>query len=172
MNFSKRACSLLAILLCCAMSIFAQTGQKISMDIAKSKLETILMEINKVSQYEVQFMKNDVGDIVAGPIRVKDVTINELMDKCLANTQLTYTVNNMSVVVKKKAQEPAKKIAVKGHVTEQGNDEVPLIGAYVLVKGTTMVLQLMLTVTIRWQMSLLMQYFSSHLWDTKQKRCL
>ena len=123
MNFSKRACSLLAILLCCAMSIFAQTGQKISMDIAKSKLETILMEINKVSQYEVQFMKNDVGDIVAGPIRVKDVTINELMDKCLANTQLTYTVNNMSVVVKKKAQEPAKKIAVKGHVTEQGNDD-------------------------------------------------
>ena len=106
------------------------------MDVAKSKLGTILMEINKVSQYEVQFMKNDIGDIIAGPIKVKDVSINELMDKCLVGTNLTYTVNNMTVVVKKQPQEPVKNITVKGRVTEQGNADVPLVGAYVLVVGT------------------------------------
>ena len=132
----KRACSLLAILLCCAVGLFAQTGQKISMDIAKSKLGTILMEINKVSQYEVQFMKKDVGDIVAGPIKVTDVSISELMDKCLANTQLTYTVDNMTVVVKKKGEQPVQNITVKGKVTESGNPSEALVGAYVLVAGT------------------------------------
>ena len=53
----------------------------------------------------------------------------------------TYAHTSMAlstdVAKDKLEQEPVKKLTVKGKVTESGNAEEPLVGAYVLVVGTT-----------------------------------
>ncbi len=135
-----KRCTLLLLVLCSISAIAAQSNERVSIRMGKAKLETVLMEINKTSPYQVQFFQKDVSRYVVDVIDIEEGMIEEVLDACLRNTDLTYSVDGMNVVVKKIAAleqdngQSAKKITVKGEVTENGKD--PLDGVYVFIKGT------------------------------------
>ena len=113
----------------------AQAQSKVTVNISKGKLENVLKEIDKNSDYEIRFERNDVKDYEAGPIEVREASIKDVMDLCIAYAPtLSYSIDGSIVTVSKGQQKASKNLTVKGVVTDDIGE--PLVGAYVVVKGT------------------------------------
>lgn len=77
----------------------------------------------------------------SGNLDVKNELISEVLNKCLQNSGLTYTVHDGVIAIRKaapvaKTETVAReKYTITGKVTEDSGE--PIIGANVIVKGTT-----------------------------------
>lgn len=127
----------ISLFFCTCVYAEAQEEIKISITVSDSKLETALMEINKVSHYEVQYFKKDVENLVIGDKKYENLSINDLLQRLLKGSNLEYTIKGSTIVVKSKAVQKIVKIDVKGVVKDQTGN--PVIGASVVLKGTTKV---------------------------------
>lgn len=130
---------LVLLFFCCVQTLDAQEKEKLSISVKDSKLETLLMEINKTSDYEIQFFLNDVKNVSVKKSAFKDCTIDEILKDALSGSGLDYSLNGKTVVIKPKNEDgqesgAVKRINVQGKVYDQFNE--PMIGASVFVKGT------------------------------------
>lgn len=117
-----------------------QTAAGVTLKMKDASLSEILMEINKKTDYEVQFFSDDVKDFKGITIDFSNAGIEEVMKKCLEKTNLSYIVKGKTVVVSKvaaKGQAPAQvtEYVVNGLVTDNFGE--PLPGAAVMIKGVT-----------------------------------
>lgn len=117
-----------------SISINAQDKSKVSITVSDKKLETALMEINKVSTYEVQFFKKDVDKIIVERTSYLELTVDDLIQTLLKGTNLDYSIKGKTIVIKPKAQPQIQRGDVSGTVKDQAGS--PVIGASVFVKGT------------------------------------
>lgn len=125
---------MISLLLLASQLAGAQERGRITISVLDKRLETALMEINKVSDYEVQYFKKDVEKIATRESKYSNLTVNELLTELLKGSDLEFTVKGKSIVVKLKARQIVK-IDVKGVVKD--NAGTPVIGASVVQKGTS-----------------------------------
>ncbi len=125
---------MISLLLLASQLAGAQERGRITISVLDKRLETALMEINKVSDYEVQYFKKDVEKISTRESKYSNLTVNELLTELLKGSDLEFTVKGKSIVVKLKARQIVK-IDVKGVVKD--NAGTPVIGASVVQKGTS-----------------------------------
>ena len=124
-------------LVCC---LFAGTASAqsvpVTLRVSDAPLEQVLSAIEKQTTYLFVYDKNvDVACRVS--IDVKDTPLNNVLNTLFQSSDIAYAVENTSIVLSQKAPaaQPGQPVAVTGKVVDASG--MPVIGAAVIVKGTT-----------------------------------
>lgn len=142
---SPRARCLLVIVVLCFFSLFssqvsAQENRNISINKQNVPFEEIVREVETQTDYSFMYSTETVQSIGKVSVNVTNVSIKRLMDAVLIGKPCTYQIEGKVVIIKIKEQPVQDTIRqkadeIKGVVTEA--DGLPLIGATVVVKGTS-----------------------------------
>ena len=142
---SPRARCLLVIVVLCFFSLFssqvsAQENRNISINKQNVPFEEIVREVEAQTDYSFMYSTETVQSIGKVSVNVTNVSIKRLMDAVLIGKPCTYQIEGKVVIIKIKEQPVQdtirqKAVKIKGVVTEA--DGLPLIGATVVVKGTS-----------------------------------
>lgn len=113
----------------------AQPQKKITIEFSNERLPSVLKRLEKISGYKILFTYDDVKKFtVSGS--AKDKSIGQALDIILANKPLEYHIEDQFITITPKGpSKQAKVFNVKG-VVISGDDNQPLIGATVLIKGS------------------------------------
>ena len=124
-------------LVCC---LFAGTASAqsvpVTLRVSDAPLEQVLSAIEKQTTYLFVYDKNvDVAPRVS--IDVKDTPLNNVLNTLFQSSDIAYAVENTSIVLSQKAPaaQPGQPVTVTGKVVDASG--MPVIGAAVIIKGTT-----------------------------------
>ncbi len=140
-HFNKFNTLLLSFCLFCNISAaksYSQSGN-ITIKVTNSSVKQLFSEIEKNTDYSILYERGIVDNKVVS-VDAQDLTVEELLNKVLPQVGLTYKVNNKQIVIVPK-EEPATNqqsnpaFTLTGIVTD--NTGEPLIGAHVVIKGTS-----------------------------------
>lgn len=112
----------------------ASYGQYVTLQQRNTTLDRLFQTIRKQTGYNVLF----VTDKIKGANRIDadftNTPLDKVLDQILAGKQLTYLVNEKTIIIKSLSQVEANvQITVKGKVLDESNK--PLVGATIRVKG-------------------------------------
>lgn len=126
-------------------TLFAKEGNaqsKMTLDLYEVKVETLLEEIQKNSEYIFFYKDGTLPSEGLVSVSQKDATLQTILEPVLERFNLGFKVRERQVIIFKKSlpppilkEEPMVQFSVSGTVNDQGG--VPLPGASVLEKGTT-----------------------------------
>ena len=127
--------TLLGCLLFVAFSAQAQSA-RISLDANDVSLEQVMSDIKKQTRY--LFINENVEEIGSRKvtIRITDKPVAEALEQLFAPLDIGYRIDGTSIYLFNKKSTAAKPAALSGRVTAA--DGQPVIGASVIVKGTTL----------------------------------
>ena len=129
---SLKKLTLILVLLC--PLCFNAYAQKISIKADQIRLEQILDDISRQSGSSFYYSQPTVNPDELYSINVENADLKTVLDKLLAGKPVTYDIKDGKVYLVAKG-EAAQPKTVKGTVTDVEGE--PLIGAAVLIKGTT-----------------------------------
>lgn len=115
-------------------------GQKVTLHIKNSTLETVLKAIEKQSGYHFLYDKLDMPENGQISVEVSNVPVEEALDQIFTDQPLTYKIFRKTIVVKRKKElkniipAAVQQHTVRGNVTDENG--LPLPGVTVLLKGT------------------------------------
>jgi len=123
-------------LLQCSASAFSQ---KISLNEINTPLKKVLKSINQQTGYVFFYDSKDVRNKNVS-ITVKDASLEDVLNTCLKNLQLTYKLVNNTILLQEKDAVPATTqavavvaVPVTGQVFDEKNN--PLPGVTIKIKG-------------------------------------
>ena len=130
-----RSIKLILLILMLTPSLFAQ----ITIHVKNQSIRQTLKEIERLSNYKF-FYNNDLSSLdKAVSFSAKDESIDSVMSKLLAGSDITYKEdNNNLIVLTLKAASPKQTSndrKIKGSVVDESG--LPVIGANIVVEGTT-----------------------------------
>ncbi len=110
---------------------------KLSFSLKNATLKDVINEIKRVSAYDFVYSDLQLKSFRQRDVAFKDATIRQVLDDCLKDTGLEYTINGNTIVLKQKSikVEDENLKYVSGVVTDVSGN--PLPGATLLIKGTT-----------------------------------
>ena len=116
-----------------AMSLNAQT---VSKTFKNEPLKTVLKEVENQTGYSVIYKTDEVNVNKRVTVSFNNTSLNDVMSKIL-DSGLTWSIEDKMIVISKKTQPQTdgKKRTVSGIILDKNGD--PIIGASILVKGTT-----------------------------------
>ncbi|MBM6669671.1 SusC/RagA family TonB-linked outer membrane protein [Phocaeicola coprophilus] len=122
---------------CCVFSlnVLAQSNQRITLNLKNASLEQVIWQIQKKTGFVFMYGTTDIQAVKNLTLNEKDKTVNEILDRCLQGTNLTYEISGKEIIIKQADND--KKRTVKGVVVDK--DGFPLPGASVRLKGTSTV---------------------------------
>lgn len=100
----------------------AAFAQKITLSEDKAPLREIFRQIKAQSGYNFLFNTEMLADARPVTIHITDADIQSALDKCFENQPLTYTINQNTIVVKRKVEQKAD---ISGKVTDEKGSPVP-----------------------------------------------
>jgi TonB-linked SusC/RagA family outer membrane protein len=116
----------------------ASAQEKITIDVKKESLKNVLSKIQSQTAYRFLYSNDDVNPVFIESIKVKNVSLKEVLNEVFKSTELTYQIGKDNIVYIKRVKkaEPAKseKQKISGVVTDSKN--IPLPGVAVMVKGS------------------------------------
>ncbi len=115
---------------------FAQT---VSISARSTSLKKVFKEIRKQTGYTFLYTDEQLFDARNFSLELKNAPLRDALDRCFANQPLHYTIENKTIVVKRKpatenAVDVPADVTVKGKVTDDKGQ--PLPGVTIQVKGT------------------------------------
>lgn len=121
-----------------ANTAFAQTT--VTVNLKEATLSDVLWEIQRQTDFTFIYSTNDVKKVKVHNLSVKNEKISAVLDECLKNSGLAYTVKDGAIAIRpvNEVKETATIEQIKtisGKVVDETGE--PVIGANVLVKGTT-----------------------------------
>ena len=122
-----------------ANTAFAQTT--VTATFKKATLSEVLWEVQRQTDFTFVYSTKDVEGINVQNLNVSNEKIAVVLEKCLKDSGLTYSVHNGVIAIKpivnevKEVAAPQQKTKVSGTVIDETGE--PIIGANVVVKGTT-----------------------------------
>ena len=126
----------LTLVLCLCLCTFAAKAQnaRINLNLKNVRLEQAISEIEKQTSYLFVARNVDVNKPVS--IEAQNKPINEVLAQLFKDTGIGYKVDGVNIILDKKEKSaPEKPVAVSGKVLDSNGQ--PIIGAAVIVKGTT-----------------------------------
>lgn len=118
-------------------------SQKVTLNQTNIPLQKVFEEIRKQTGYQFFYADEVVATAKNVTVNIRKASIEEALDFCFQDQQLTYTISENTIIVKRKviasevnAPPPPEitAIEIKGKVTDDKGQ--PLEGATVIVKGT------------------------------------
>ncbi|MBU2904005.1 TonB-dependent receptor [Arenibacter algicola] len=124
-------------------------NKKISLDFSNTSVETIIHEIEAISEFKFLLNRKDVDLSRKVSIKVEQQKIKSILSKLFSNTDVVYEILNKQIVLRKSKtitypspklpiNEPRNKpiqFQISGAITDK--DGSPLPGANILEKGTS-----------------------------------
>ena len=120
-------------------SIYSQ-NTKLDVSVKNYSLERVFEQIENQSEFTFLYSVDDIDDYTNISIDIKGESVEEILEKCLENTSLTYEIEDKLVVVRQKEHAVTPKVGsqekkeVKGTVIDEKGEGLP--GVNVVVKGT------------------------------------
>ena len=118
---------------------FSMTAQNVTINKSQVTLETVLDEISQQTGYEFLHSRPTVNPDEIVSLNVSDVSLETALQKLFSNTSIGYEVKDSKVYLVAKdapiTQKKDEKVVVKGTIVD--GTGLPVIGAGVIVKGTT-----------------------------------
>lgn len=110
---------------------------KLSFSLKNATLKDVINEIKRVSVYDFVYSDPQLKSFRQRDVAFKDATIRQVLDDCLKDTELEYTINGNTIVLKLKSTKIDDESLkyVSGVVTDASGNLLP--GATLLIKGTT-----------------------------------
>lgn len=117
-------------------------AQKLTYKQKDATLEQIFREITKQTGYEVFYADKGINAVKTMNVNFNDADLTAVLDKCLSKHDLSYAIEDKSIVIRVKQRSFFDKvmdfvvaIELKGRVIDEKGK--PLSGATVKVKGTS-----------------------------------
>ena len=109
---------------------------KLTLKAENKNLTDILTEIRENSRYTFVYNLDDLQGVRVKSLDVKDATLEEVLDKCLKGTGVSYEIEDDVVIIRpeRPVRDEVKKVVLKGVVMT--TDSVPIPGATVILRGT------------------------------------
>ena len=130
----------IALLLFACLQVSAKgLGQeRITLKMNEAEIKKVLFAIEKKSDYRFLFSEESVKGKPKVNVDVTNATLNEVLDKILANTGIAYKVLGTNLVVLKEGISSAEMISPEIRITGKvkGAAGEPLAGVSVSVKGS------------------------------------
>lgn len=131
------------ILLASLMQVSAASfGQLVTLKEKNVTLEKMFREIRQQSGYDVLLSTNTIKSTTTLNANFNNATIEEVMAKIISGRDLTYTIEDKTILIKPKEKSIFDKIVnyfavieVKGKVSDDNGSGIP--GASIREKGTT-----------------------------------
>ena len=121
------------VALCFSMSAY---GQAVTIDLQNVTVKKAITELKEKTGYSVVFSTEDLD--TRKVVSVKATDLREAVGQIIAGQNVTFEVQGNRIIIHRDASQDAngrQQGTVKGVV--RGNDSEPIIGATVIVKGTT-----------------------------------
>ncbi|WP_281644453.1 TonB-dependent receptor plug domain-containing protein [Bacteroides zoogleoformans] len=130
----------LFVLLFCFAVCFAVSAQEVSMNLRQVKLEKVFDTITQQTGLTVAYSRPTVNPEKIVSIQADKEELSKLLHRLLADMNVDFEIGETKIYLKAKASPDAtkqsgKKKNISGTVIDQNGE--PVIGASVLVKGTT-----------------------------------
>lgn len=129
----------LLLFACLQVSATGWSQERITLKMTAAEIKKVLFAIEKKSDYRFLFTEEAIKGKPRVNIDVVQATVNEVLDKILANTGISYKVLGTNLVVLKEGIQAIniaeqQEVRVSGKVTSANGE--PLAGVSVLIKGT------------------------------------
>ena len=132
-----------SFLLLCSCFTFAgnenSQNAKVSLNKKHARLEEVLDEIERQTDY--LFISNRHVDLKQKvSVDVNEESVNDVLKKVLKNTDLTYNIEGINIILRRRSEKHSLQVIQQVHkITGTVVDKagLPVIGANVIVKGTT-----------------------------------
>ncbi|MDZ7633902.1 MAG: TonB-dependent receptor plug domain-containing protein [Bacteroidales bacterium] len=143
LNLLTKMKLILVFLTVVQLTLAANSQASFNIILKDATLETILKEVTIQSDYEFFFAHEELASTGKISLNVENASIEEVLQKCLENTNLDYELIDNVIVIKHVGEsvitEPEyqeKKIRITGTVTGK-EDGLPMPWVTVVIKGTT-----------------------------------
>ena len=111
--------------------------QRVTLELKDVSLSELFQEIKKQTSFK--FFYNDTQEKEMGKITisVKNETVENVLDRVFQGKEYTYRVSGEQIIVVKRqeARKPIQEVVIEGTVLER--DSMPIIGATIVLQGTT-----------------------------------
>ena len=126
--------------LCCRLPIRRLSQTTVTVNVQDATLSDVLWEIQRQTDFTFIYSTNDVKNVKVRNLRVTNGKIAAVLDECLKNSGLAYVVKDGAIAIRPANEVNAVKAVeqanvISGTVVDETGE--PVIGANVLVKGTT-----------------------------------
>ncbi|WP_244228279.1 SusC/RagA family TonB-linked outer membrane protein [Mucilaginibacter kameinonensis] len=116
-------------------------AQRVTLNVKNAPIEDVLNDIKKQTGYVFFYDHNDLKDKKV-TVQIKVATIKDALNACFQNNDLTYTIENKTIVIRKTSVSPTGKnpsanhipTSFSGTITDSLNN--PVVGANIMLKGT------------------------------------
>lgn len=120
-----------------SLSALGQTLKE-PLQMSRATVEQVLDRIEATSDYVFLYKESEIDRSRTVSLTGKSTRIADILNEVFAGTNVTWTIDDRQIVLAVKKEEPKKpsgKLEISGLVLDDGG--FPLIGAGVLIKGTT-----------------------------------
>lgn len=118
---------------------YSQTT-RLSVEVSNMTVGDVLREIEEQSSFYFTYNTSQVNTKRVVSIKLKDRPVGEILDELFAGENIGYTIKDKHIVLFEKEQHSSPVVSqsakqITGTVVDEAN--IPVIGANVMVKGTT-----------------------------------
>jgi TonB-linked SusC/RagA family outer membrane protein len=113
-------------------------NRNVTIEMRGADLEQVIWEIQKQTEYVFMYGAREVKGVSGLNVAARNRQALEVLDECLKNTDLMYTMEGMNVVIKKRpaaSPQNPQRVTIKGVVKSKSGETLP--GAAVRIKGTS-----------------------------------
>ena len=121
------------------MKVAAQTtAPRVTIDAQNAAISKVFETIQSQTGYSVVYNTSDLNPANTIDLHVTDMSLQSTLDRLFKGTDIAYTIKDKHIVLSKKSAAAAS-ASVGGGISGTVTDEkgMPLIGATVVIKGTT-----------------------------------
>lgn len=124
---------LCVIMLTAVMQVNAVSyAQNISLQVKNAKLEDVFINLQQQSGYDFLYSSQLLKSSALVTLSLKGATIASAMDKLMVGQPLTYVINQKTITIKSKPQQP--NLQIKGKITDDKGASLP--GVNIRIKGS------------------------------------
>ena len=110
-----------------------QLQKRVSLQVTNAPVSKVFAQIEAKSGVHIIFNASEVDKLPPVTRSFNNMTISRVLDVCLANSNLSYSVVNKNIVIRAEGKS-LERITVFGTILDENN--LPLPGANVVLKGT------------------------------------
>lgn len=110
--------------------------KKLTVEFKNEELSSVFKQLSKISGYKILFTYDDVKPYTYSGV-IKDKNIREALDIVLSGKKLEYNIDKEFITITTKGPSKQAKVYTVNGVVLSADDGEPLIGATVMVKGTS-----------------------------------